>query len=772
MNFIRPGVAAVLASALVLQAAPVRAADPPGASLEWVERLAALNPSPGPINLRGDHGEAELYFNLSTRIDPSAATLHLEMSNSQALLAPRSQLVLRLNDVVVAQLPLKPNAPVTVADIALPVELLKGGGNRLSFTAAQHYTLECESPGAAELWSQIDTSRSRLSITGRSVETAPVLSELQDLIGPGLFGGRRFTLMATVGGDGPSDATVALGATLSEALALRLRYQAAAIDFAPARSDGGSADTLRLAAPQSAVAGTGQADIMLYGTVDELRPVLGQKVASAITSGFIGIYPLPSDKRRLVLVVSGTTDDEVARAAVALGVANFPFVDAPQQTVDTVNIRAQEPFFPYNVLQEGTKTSFSELGLKTTTLRGTTGQVGIDLILPPDLYLPDSAQAELSLDYAYGSGMRAESVMNVLVNGQFQQAIALNDRGGAVLRNYRVQLPARKLRPGRNRVDFELVMTPIYAGACTPPETRNLIMSLSDSSTVTVANGVRLAAQPDLKLFAATGFPYVGSAGFDVALASRDPLTVGAGWTLAARLAQVAGRILPEAHMTVGTPAAGRNTIVVGAMADLASGVAAAGPVHLQKPESFPYETARPLPQETPSLIQSLREWAGLALPVEAPSAQVPSRVSGTGDLGRNGLLMAARAPGGGSFTLTTLTAGSRDALWSTTQSLVGPFVWPNLDEDVTLWRPAARLRAAAAGDDPAPEAVFTQRVGSVFHVGSFGTLYAARYFIAQYPVIWLGVIVFAVLLLVAMLRLFLVARRRRVHPTSNEGIP
>ncbi len=756
---------ALLGTALLC--GPARAADP----LTWTERLAALNPVPGPINLRGDRGEFELYFNLSTRIEPTSAGLHLEMTNSQSLLAPRSQLVIRLNDVAVAQLALKPDAPVTVADIALPVELLRGGGNRLSFTAAQHYTLECESPDAAELWSQIDTSRSRLSVIGRVIETAPVLSELQDLIGPGLFGGHRYTLMAPVPDDGPSDTTIAVGATLSEAVALRLRYQAAAINFVPARNDGSSAPTLRLAAPPTAQ-GNGPSDILLFGTAAELRPMLGPKVAGAITSGFLGVYPLPSDPRRLVLVVSGTTADEVARAAAAFGIANFPFVDAPQQTIEALEVHAGEPFFPYNVLKEGTKTSFAELGLRTTTLRGTTGQVGVDFILPPDFYLPDSAQAELSLDYAYGSGTRAGSVMNVLVNGQFQQAIALSDAGGAVLRGYRVQLPARKLRPGRNRVDFELVMSPIYAGACAPPETRNLIMSLAESSTITLPKWILMAAQPDLRLFAATGYPYVGSPGFDMALASRDPLTVAAGWTLAARLAQVAGRTLPEGRMVVGPPMAGRHTIAIGAAAALAPAVVAAGPVGVQNGGALPYETAGPLPLPTPSLQQSLREWAGLTSPVEAQDAPAASWVRGIGALGRNGLLMAARAPGGGVFTLTTLTAQSREALAAATQSLVGPFVWPKLEDNVSLWRPAAALKPATLLDASMPDAVFTERIGGTYHLGSFGTLYAARYFIAEYPLVWLGVIAAMVLLMVAMLRVSLVARRRRVHPGSTEGIP
>ncbi len=777
---------ALLLGTLVAPSAPARAADAP---LQWTERLAAINPTPGPINLRGDRGEFELFFNLSTRVDPAAAALHLELSNSQALLANRSQLVIRLNDVVVAQLPLKPTAPISVADIALPVELLKGGGNRLTFTAAQHYTNDCEAPGAAELWSQIDSSRSRISITGRALDTAPVLSELQELIGPGLFGGRRFTLMspvvaatlaatATTAGPGPGDAALAVGATLSEALALRLRYQPASIDFAAATPDGSTAATLRLVVPPPDTSqGNGAPDIVLFGTLDELRPMLGPDVASAITSGFLGVYALPSDRRRLVIVVSGKTADDVARAATALGIANFPFVDAPQQSVDRLEPRPGDTFFPHNLLKEGSQTSFAELGLKTTTVRGTAGRIGLDVILPPDLYLPDSAEAELSLDFAYGAGMRADAVMNLLLNGQFQQAIGLPDPGGAVLRGYKIRLPGRKLVPGRNRIEFELVLTPSSASACVPPETRNLILSLAESSSISVARGIHLAAQPDLQLFAATGFPYVDGPGFDLALASRDPATVAAGWTMLARLAQVAGRLLPEGRILAGPPAAGRHAIVVGAAPDLPE-PASAAPVGVQRVASFPYETAAPLPVAEPSLIASLREWAGLAPPApDAVAAPLPSRIQGAGALGRNGLLMAARAPGDGTFTVTTLTAGSRQALWSATQSLVGPFVWPKLDEDVTLWRAAAGPRAAGPADAPGlaapvPEAVFTQRVGPSYHIGSFGTLYAARYFIARYPLAWLGVIVVALLLLVAMLRLFLVARRRRVLPGSTEGIP
>lgn len=467
-----------LAFMALAMCAPAEAASPAApvpavlarAVLTRTERLAALIPTPGPVELRGERGEFSLSFNLSTRVDPASATLHLELSNSQALLTPRSQLVVRLNDAVVAQIGLKASAPLTVVDIDLPVELLRGGSNKLTFVAAQHYTNDCENPSAAELWSQIDTSRSRLTIAGRNVAVAPRLSELQDLIGPGFFGGKRFTLLTPDSAEAlpagePGDIAISTGATLSQALGLRLRYQAARIGYAVAKPAPDDDPTLRLAAPADMA--SDPSDLVLFGTKGKLSPMLGPVLADAIKGGFIGLYALPSDPRRLVLLVSGITDEDVARAASAFGVANFPFVDAPQQSVDGLDVQPGATFFGRNELHEGTPTRFSQFGFRTTTLRGPVGSAGFDVTVPADLYLPDSAEAELSLDFAYGAGLRADSVINLMLNGQFQQALALPDINGAVLRKYQVRIPARKLRPGRNTVAFETALVASASAACT-----------------------------------------------------------------------------------------------------------------------------------------------------------------------------------------------------------------------------------------------------------------------------------------------------------------
>lgn len=777
---VRQRLAVVLCAVLLAHGTDGAAAVPSGPSAGPAvrsQRLAVFVPTPGPMDLRGDRGEGGLWFNLSTRVEPTAATLHLELSNSQALLAPRSQLSVRLNDAVVAQITLRPGAPITVADIDLPPELLRGGSNHLSFVAAQHYTNDCENPAAAELWSQIDTTRSRLSISGRPVAVSSHLADLPDLIGPGFFGGHRFTFMTagvqTTGGDAPlsgrsesplDDDAVQAGAAIAQALGLRLRYQAPSIDYAEARPTAESDDaSLHLQPPPAAGPGDDVSDIVLFGTASSLAPLLGSDLAEAVEhshGGFLGLRALPSDRNRLVLVVSGATPADVRRAAEALAVEDFPFVDAAEQSVETLALRsAAAP-----TLANGATTTLSALGLPAVTLRGPAGTASFEAVIPADYYVPDSAEAELSLDFAYGAGLRSDSAVNLLLNGQFIQALALPDPNGAVLRGYKVRLPARKLRPGRNSIAFETVLTPSVSGSCIAPQTRNLVLSIAGSSTLALPHGDHLTAQPDLGLFATTGFPYVNAgAPFDVALPSNDAATVSSGWMVLARLAQLAGRMMPEAHTVLGPPAAGRSALVVGAAADLPPDLLAAAPIAVGTEASLPFAASGIRPAERPEgWAEKVRRIFGISARAdEGDEAASPgvARVRGKASLGRNGLFTAFRAPGAGDATVTVLTASARPELWRATEAAVSPAVWGQIGGDVSVWRPGSGTVSA-------------QRAGSTFHVGSRSTLYAARYYVGEYPVAWIAALLGSAVMLALVSWLFLSRRLRRRYPGSKEGVP
>ena len=105
-------------------------------------------PANQPIRLRYTSDEFTLYVPVSPRSKVKSALLHLQLTNSISLLRERSQLAVRLNGRVLAQVPLNPEQPESSVDIRLPVALLKPGYNQLVFSVAQHYTFRCEDPSA------------------------------------------------------------------------------------------------------------------------------------------------------------------------------------------------------------------------------------------------------------------------------------------------------------------------------------------------------------------------------------------------------------------------------------------------------------------------------------------------------------------------------------------------------------------------------------------------------------------------------------------------
>lgn len=767
---------------------------PRGPAMESTERLAALRPETGPIQIRGARDEQTLDFNLSTRVEPQTARLHLEGTNSIALMARRSQLVISLNDVVVAQVALDPAAPTLVADIDLPLELLRGGNNRLGFAAAQHYTNDCEDDGAPELWTQIDTQRSSLSLVGAASMQTPHLSDLQDLLSPAMFGGRRFTLLTGAAPGQLRPELVQIGGDLAQALGLRLRYKPAEIAVAqavatpraaaPSQTEGTRAtpQALRLAGTATQGAAERQPrDLVLFGTRDDIWPFLSEDVANQITGGFLALYPLPSDRRVLVTVVSGRTDVEVAQAARALAVTSVPFVDAPSQVITRIDVAPDSAPYPRNDLWEGAKARFADLGFPTATLLGRRSKMTLNLVMPPDLYAPDTAETELLLDFAYGAGLRSDSSVNVVLNGQFQQAISLNNQDGAVLRGYRIRIPLSKFRPGPNSVRFDVSLIPQGSGACMLRSTDNLVFTFHGTSSIELPAAEHMASQPDLHLFATTGFPYTGSAvpgsdpgdnwGNAMALASSDPSTLAAGFTVLSRLAQVSGRMLPDLQVIVGPPPSNRHILLVGAVRDIDPALLASLPVGLAPGTSFPYasatttvETAQPWSSRVVSLF-------GLAAFAERSASQAAnqasaiqgrpgvSRIHGIGDTGRNGVLMATRSSLTQDRTLTVLTTSTREALLTATEGLVQPTIWYQLANDVTLWKPQS-------------DVVQTQRVSPVWHLGKPSTYYAIRYYVGEYPVTWVASVIVSALAFALAIRMVLVRRSRRIHPRATEGIP
>lgn len=611
--------------------------------------LQSFMPQPQPINLRGANGEESLSLPISPRLQIRRAVLHLFATNSLSLLSPRSQLQVRLDGKVVAQIALDPKLPQIQAQIDLPVRLLTTGYHSLTFAVAQHYTNDCEDPSAAELWTQIDTAQSWIALDASLRDVHPTLAKLPVVFDPKLWGSHTLTILAAGGVDA---AVLRWGALASQAVALYLGYAPLQVRFAQAQvaAQAAPGDTALRLHP-SLVA---QGDAVLVGTREALRPYLSDALAARITGPFLAIEPLNANTGRYVLIASGLSAGQVDVALRTANLLDYPYPD----TVDAVVKSLELPALPDNpgprMVYPNQAVPFSRLGFRTANFSGMYGQKELEFTLPPDLFAPDNAFVHLKLRFAYGAGLREDSVLNVLLNGRFQSAIALSARNGGYFRDYDVAIPLTSFKPGRNVLTFSAAMMPLITGRCIAINTDNLRLTLFADSRLELPDAAHIAALPNLDLFARTGFPYTHKAygaGDVFAIARADGAQAAAAWMLAAKLAQVQKLPLLDARWQIGTAGLSTqdNAAVVGLPSDLPDDLRRALPLRFGATSASPYPLA--VSAEGPGTLGLLgRLWRRLGekFQISAPPGSAhhgldPARRSRSGAAGGLAASQAAR---------------------------------------------------------------------------------------------------------------------------------
>ena len=88
--------------------------------------LATFMPSTQPIRLRYTADEYTVYIPVSPRSKVKSALLHLQLTNSISLVKERSQVAVRLNGRVLAQVALNPVQPESSIDVLLARQLWHG----------------------------------------------------------------------------------------------------------------------------------------------------------------------------------------------------------------------------------------------------------------------------------------------------------------------------------------------------------------------------------------------------------------------------------------------------------------------------------------------------------------------------------------------------------------------------------------------------------------------------------------------------------------------
>ena len=708
--------------------------------------LMDFMPNPKPIVLRKANDQHALYFPVSNRIDVTYAELRLKFTNSISLLQDRSQLRVKLNDITVAQLPLRADQPQVDVVVELPAELITSGFNNLTIWVAQHYTLECEDPAAPELWTEIDTFNSELKLTGQLQPVDVMLSELDQVMGPAIGNPQSYRILMPEQYDQDHIGT---GALIAESIGLRHFYRSPLFMSATAKISSNTNDGSEFSGlDQETLSGS---DNVLFGTREELKPYLSDEILAEIKDAYFGIFPLPSDPRYFVMVVSGTTKEELKRAATALNFTNFPYADAKSSLIKATDIPKNSRFGRKQFIKTDRLYTLEELGLETSTVQGS-GYHEYELIfdLPADFYAAEDATVTLHLDFSYGARLRNDSILNIKLNEAFERVIALKDPDGAVFKGYEIKIPLRAFNPGRNRVRFEPALIPSVGGECIAVNDRNLQFTLYGTSIIKFPYATSYVGLPDLNLFSSTVFPYRQDGQpepLTVSVLSNDHDTIAATWTLMAKFAQVADGPVIDAEFLYSLPEDNREIIVVSPFDKLDVKMMEAAPIQLTGISNYSY----PVSEQ----VEGLKVEKGFSSQIsdllgndkEKPeSIPFKARIKQNVSPQAHGVAMAFQSPYNKNRSITVFTAETGKKLHRYMEAIVQPTLWSKLAGDVALWT-----------DEP--KSINTQAIGKKFYLGNAGLRDRTRFQISDNPWWWI-IGVFLLIFLLAWVTRVLLHRR------------
>lgn len=707
----------------------------------------------GPLLMTTASFTEDVFFPLSSRVEVIEATLDLDFANSIALVPERSVLWTSLNGPVFGQIRLRPETWSNFVRIDMPEQRLFPGFNEIDFRVAQHYTDNCEDYGAPELWTEIDTAESAVRMIYDQVDLSllPVtLADLPDLFSTAIGGSQSLHLM-TVGELG--DAEIRWGSKIARAAGLMLGFVVPDITYDRASQAPRSVITAALAEDyrfpgldQSTMVNR---DSALIGTRSQLESFMRPDLLAQITGPYIGIHPLDANPSEFVLVVSGRDTAEVDIAAEALMFMDFPMTDQPFTVIQEFQPPAQAvPSDTINVARSSVY-QFADLGFTTTTIQGmATQEMFLDVMLPPDMFAPEDVEVVLLLNLAFGAGLRDDSVLNILVNELYYETISLNVVEGAVFREFRLPIPLRRFRPGLNRITFESIMVPLRTGECLLQQDRNLQLTLFENSELHMPDAAEFAVQPDLSLFAQTGFPHFSPLyGTDASLlvTDNDPATVVAAWTFAAKLAQVTRVPMWDLEVGLTVPTEDRHVMVIGPAAQIPDGFRAAAPLAIGDALEVPYPSLREVErdinrwQDTP-LARTFLDFFGIVeadLPRVGPVVET-RRLTQRNPLGDNGLMMSFRAEAGSTQTVTLITARDPALLRERVRQIVEPGYWFQSAGDLVVWNDRVNT-------------VGHQEVAERYYIGSLTLGDRLTYITGTRPVTTIalllgGIVLFAVL--------------------------
>lgn len=453
--------------------------------------LDKLSSSPG-LNLVCAEAKQSLDIPVPDRWSLTRVTVDVHYTSSMGLVTDESQMVFLINDTPFALTHLDSASPDVRIKLNVPVEYMRGGYNRLTFQAIQTTkTKGCEAPCSPDKFTHINLMDSSLHMEYEEKSVPLGLSSIAGfLFDPKVFPEARVNLIL----QDQSPASMTQAGIVSSGIARRFDYRKVMFSVTDAPQPG----------MDNVVIGSRE---FVGGLLQKNGMALGE-----VKGGFLKIFPLPMadtvpDPAHALIVVTGGKPDHVRLAAETF--ANLSISFPGSQEMDTYSLSIPDiPAYAGREVLEADKTyDFKTLNFPTATFQGINPWAKpISFRLPADFLIQQNLSAKMILNFAYGAGARADSALNIVVNGKAVRAIRLSDEDGGYFDNYQVDIPTFLFRPGQNEITFGIELHPA-ADSC-PLMVGNLFLTMFETSMLTFPGMPHFVEMPKLELFMLNGFPF------------------------------------------------------------------------------------------------------------------------------------------------------------------------------------------------------------------------------------------------------------------------
>lgn len=438
---------------------------------------------------RGADASFKINLPISVRWLVLKADLHFNYVSSSALLAERSRLVVKLNGHVLTQVQLNPKTPAGVVDTALSPEFLSPDDNELEFIVTQQYTEACGDPWAPELWTYLELDNSYIEMEYTMMPMPPKLASIANFLFDEKTLDKALVHLVLESFD---ESYLRLAAIAAAGVALR--YGDRPVRF-----------TLSHMVEMSR-------DNIIIGGRDFVGALLSGG-AQALPEANLGLNYLSVDENEIdpgwaLIIITGRNPEEMEKAAQTFSVLSYPLPDTPFAMATDVVLPEIGPYSGRGLLASPGRYLFKQLGFEAATFKGL-NPVPARMVfrLPSDFLIDSPETISLSLHLTHGASMRADSVMNVFLNNGLAGAVPLNGLQGGRDGEFKMDLPASLLKPGKNILTFQPVMTPDREGDCDYLQTGNLVVTLHDDSKIILPSMHHWAQLPNIGLFFKDGFP-------------------------------------------------------------------------------------------------------------------------------------------------------------------------------------------------------------------------------------------------------------------------